>query len=39
MKASVHETYGPPEVMVLKEVKKPSPKEDEVFELLKPIGT
>lgn len=31
MKASVHETYGPPEVMVLKEVKKPSPEEDEVL--------
>lgn len=31
MKASVHKTYGPPEVMELREVKKPVPKDDEVL--------
>ncbi|TWT05420.1 NAD(P)-dependent alcohol dehydrogenase [Planococcus sp. CPCC 101016] len=31
MKASVHKTYGPPEVMELQEVKKPVPKDDEVL--------
>ncbi|MGH2317760.1 NAD(P)-dependent alcohol dehydrogenase [Planococcus sp. SE5232] len=31
MKASVHKTYGPPEVMELREVEKPVPKNDEVL--------
>lgn len=31
MKASVHKTYGPPEVMELREVDKPIPKNDEVL--------
>lgn len=31
MKASVHRTYGPPEVMELREVNKPVPKDDEVL--------
>lgn len=31
MKASVHKTYGPPEVMEVSEVEKPVPKDDEVL--------
>ena len=31
MKAAVHETYGPPEVLRVTEVERPSPAEDEVL--------
>ena len=31
MKGTVRSTYGSPEVLIIKEINKPSPKDDEVL--------
>ncbi|MEJ2149897.1 MAG: hypothetical protein P8Z40_10490 [Chloroflexota bacterium] len=31
MRAAVYERYGPPEVLQVKEVARPSPREDEIL--------